>query len=200
MTLPEARTDFVHAERLAIRFPRNHWVQYGRLLCYERWLAACRAFKEWGYDASGWLRNDPGSIGRRKTIYLSSLRSCALSHCCSAFLYDADSCDSGALGSMLGLAPGRGYLVKLMVHATIVGVIVLVTIFPLLRPRANSTFPPFAVFLAAANRADVDKNHIPVRFAWGHFAFPSSRGWLSSVNNTTSLGNAAFTHLTSLPR
>jgi len=45
MTLSEARTAFIHAERLAIQFPRNAACQRMRVHCYAGWLRAVRAFR-----------------------------------------------------------------------------------------------------------------------------------------------------------
>ena len=45
MTLFAARTAFLHAERLAIRFPRNAACQRMRQHAYAGWLAAVRSFR-----------------------------------------------------------------------------------------------------------------------------------------------------------
>ena len=45
MALSEARTAFLHAERLAIQFPRNAACQRMRKHAYAGWLQAVRAFR-----------------------------------------------------------------------------------------------------------------------------------------------------------
>ena len=57
MTLSEARTAFLHAERLAIQFPRNAACQRMRQHAYAGWLQAVRNYRNGVcavQEAQGW--------------------------------------------------------------------------------------------------------------------------------------------------